>query len=168
MRLRLAPLPGAILCLASLPTRADVVWPALFLETRLITWWTIGLGLLVEFFFVRGLFSLTVKKAAIATVAANAVSAVLGLPLIPIAGIAWEFFPGQLYMRAMNWGTFNPITWAATFALACFITTVIEALVYRHAFKFSVHRREFSWLLLANALSVGVAFASLFIVPVQS
>jgi hypothetical protein len=151
-----------------MPAGADLVWPALFLETRLITWWTIAIGLVVEFFFVRTLFSLTVKKAAIATVAANAVSALLGVPLIPLAGIAWEFFPAQLYMGALKWGTFNPITWAATFVLACLITTVIEALVYRYAFKFTVRRREFSWLLFANALSIGVAFGSLFVVPVKS
>src|ERR1700756_2632395 len=134
MNSRWAVFAGAILCLASLPGYADVVWPALFLETRLITWWTIALGLLIEFFFVRWLFSLTAKKAAIATVVANAVSALLGIPLIPIAGIAWEFFPASLYMRAWNWGTFNPVTWAATFVLACLITTVIEALVYRYGF----------------------------------
>jgi hypothetical protein len=49
--------------------------------------------------------------------------------------------------------------------LACLITTAIEALVYRYGFKFLVRRREFIWLTVANALSVGVAFASLFIFP---
>lgn len=143
-----------------------MVWPALYLEERIFTQWAIGLGLLIEFFFVRWLFALSIRKAVIATTIANAVSALIGILLIPLAGIVWEFFPGILYMGPLGWGTFNPITWTATFALACLITTVIEALVYRGGFKFKVGRREFIWLVVANSFSVGAAFASLFIVPV--
>jgi hypothetical protein len=159
---------GTAFVFIALPATADMVWPALYLETRIFTWWTIGVGLLVEFFFVRRLFDLNVRKAAIATATANAVSAVLGVPLIPIAGIIWELFPGSLYMGPLNWGTFNPITWGATFLLACFVTSVIEALVYKHGFKYRVSRRTFGWLILANSISVGVAFASLFVFPVRS
>jgi hypothetical protein len=145
-----------------------MVWPALYLETRIFTWWAIGLGVLIEFFFVRWLFALSVRKAVIATTVANAVSALVGIPLIPLAGIVWEFFPGMIYMGPLHWGTFNPITWGGTFVLACLITTVIEALVYRYGFKFLVRRREFIWLIVANAFSVGAAFASLFMFPVRS
>jgi hypothetical protein len=160
---------GIGFCTVALPATADMVWPALYLETRILTWWTIGLGLIIEFFFVRWLFALSIRKAVIATVIANAVSAVAGVPLIPLAGIAWDFFPGIiLYQAPLHWGTFNPVAWAATFVMACLITTVIEALVYRHGFKFVVRRREFIWLLVANSLSVGVAFTSLFVFPVKS
>jgi hypothetical protein len=159
---------GVALGAAVLPATADVVWPALYLETRLFTWWTIGLGLLVEFFIVRWLFALPIGKAAIATVVANAVTAIAGVPLIPLAGIIWEFFPGMLYTGPLHWGTFNPITWVATFLLACLVTTAIEALVYRYGFKLRVGLREFVWLTIANSLSVGVAFASLFIFPIEN
>jgi hypothetical protein len=165
---RLQVIVGGGFFFVALPASADMVWPALYLETRLFTWWTIGLGLLIEFFFVRWLFSLSVSKAAIATTTANAVSAIAGVPLIPLAGIAWEFFPGLLYTGPLGWGTFNPVTWGATFLLGCLITTLIEALVYRYGFKYLVRRREFLWLGLANSLSVGVAFSSLFVFPVQS
>jgi hypothetical protein len=124
--------------------------------------------LFIEFFIVRWLFALPVRKAAIATVVANTVSAPAGVPLVPIAGIIWEFFPGTLYMGPLSWGTFNPITWVATFLLACLVTTAIEALVYRHSFKFRVGRREFIWLTVANSLSVGVALGSLFVFPVKN
>lgn len=79
-----------IFILFLLPTTAyaNVVWPALYLETRLFSWWAIGIGLLVEFFFIKWLFTLPVKKASMATVSANAVSAVAGIILIPLAGIA--------------------------------------------------------------------------------
>lgn len=168
MRNARAALLGIGFYTVALPATADVVWPALYLETRIFTWWAIGLGLLIEFFFVRWLFTLSIRKAVIATTIANAVSALIGVPFIPLAGVVWEFFPGMLYMGPLHWGTFNPITWGATFVLACLITTVIEVLVYRYGFKFLVRRREFTWLAVANSFSVGVAFASLFIFPVKS
>jgi hypothetical protein len=99
------------LAFATWPTlaMADVVWPALFLEIRLLSWWAIASGLLAEYLFVRWLFSLSIKRAVIATVSANAASTVLGILLIPLAGIAWEIFPGSVYMGILKWGTFNPI-----------------------------------------------------------
>lgn len=75
---------------------ADLVWPALYLETRLFSWWAISVGLIVEYFFVRKLFGLAPKRAAIADLSANTISAVAGILLIPVAGIVWEFFPGAL------------------------------------------------------------------------
>jgi hypothetical protein len=158
---------GVPLLFFSQPAVSDVVWPALYLETRLFTWWAIGLGLLIEFFFVRWLFALSPTKAALATLAANAVSALLGFVLIPLSGIVWEVFPGLLIYPLFHMGTFNPLTWAATFILACLVTTGLEAIVYRFGFKFMVRRREFGWLLIANALSVAVAFVSVFVAPPQ-
>lgn len=158
----------AALFLAPCSAIADVVWPALFLETRMFTWWTIGGGLLLEFFVVWWLFRLNALKAAIATFVANAASALLGVPLVPIAGVIWEIFPGSIYMKLLGWGTFNPVTWVATFLFTCLINTVIEAAVYKRIFKFEVRRRQFAWLFVANALSVGLAFGSLFVLPVQT
>ncbi|MDO6388462.1 hypothetical protein [Uliginosibacterium sp. 31-12] len=146
---------------------ADVVWPALYLETRLFSWWAISIGLIAEVIFVKWLFAIPMKRAAIVTTVANAASSVAGILLIPLAGIAWEFFPGLLYMKALNWGTFNPITWLATFVLACLVNTAIESFVYRKAYQFPIKRREFGWIFIANAVSVGVAFGSLFVVPIQ-
>lgn len=82
-------------------------------------------------------------------------------------GSAWEIFPGLLFYRALNWGTFNPLTWLATFLLAVFITTYIEAYIYRRGFKLQVRRREFRLVFLANALSVGIAFGSLCVIPLN-
>jgi hypothetical protein len=159
---------GILALLVSSVASADVVWPALFLETRLFSWWAIAIGLVAEYLFVRWLFRLSIRRAVVATVVANGISAIVGIPLIPLAGLAWEFFPGSIYMQVLNWGTFNPITWAATFVLACLINTGIEALVYKKGFKLKVGRREFWWIFVANAISVGLAFITLFVVPVQS
>lgn len=58
-----------ILCLFSLfiasPAHADVVWPALYLISRMATWWSISLGLLVEYLFVRKLTGFDIKKSII-------------------------------------------------------------------------------------------------------
>lgn len=148
---------------------ANVVWPALYLETRLFSWWAISVGLVIEYFFVRWLFGLPPIRAVIADIAANAASAVVGVVLIPVAGIAWEVFPASVYNWALEWGTFNPITWVGTLLLACVINVVLEGFVYRKAFKvdFKIRSKGFGWLVLANAFSVGVAFASLWIAPIK-
>lgn len=148
---------------------ANMVWPALYLETRLFTGWAITLGLVVEYLFIRHLFRLSPWRALQADLAANAVSALAGVVLIPLGGVAWELFPGALYMWALDWGTFNPITWAGTFLLACLINASLEGAVYKRAFKVALpfRSRQFGGLVLANAVSVGAALASLWVVPVR-
>jgi hypothetical protein len=147
---------------------ADLVWPALFLEARILSWWAIGLGLLVELFFLRWLTGFSWAKSLVADIAMNAASSLLGILLIPLAGIAWEFFPGILLYKLLNIGTFNPATWVATFLFAVFINSAVETLVLRYAYKQGPFKRFFWWLALANAISVGLAFASVFRYPPQT
>ncbi len=151
------------LLMAAVPARADVVWPALFLETRLVTWWAISAGLVAEYLFIRHLFGFGIKKSLLADVSINAASTLLGILLIPIAGIAWEFFPGIILYKVFNVGTFNPGTWVATFLMAVAINAALESLVIRWVFKTKVGKRGFWGLFLANAISVGIAFGSLFV-----
>jgi len=153
--------------LISLPVKADVVWPALYLEMRLFSWWAIGLGLIVEFFFIWKVFSLPLKRALMADIAANTASALLGVVLIPLAGIAWEVFPGLAFYHFLNVGTFNPITWSATFIFACLINALLESYVLKYFFKLPFTKKTFFWLVLANVVSVGVAFGSLWWNPVE-
>ena len=61
---------------------ANAVWPALYLETRLFSLWPILIGLVVEYFFVLKLLVAVPKQAAIATIAANTASALLGIIII--------------------------------------------------------------------------------------
>jgi hypothetical protein len=149
---------------------ANMVWPALYLETRLFSWWAITVGLVIEYLFIRRLFNLAPKRAAIATFTANAASAVAGVIFIPVSGIVWELFPGSLYMWAFGWGTFNPLTWGGTVFLACLINAFIESVIYRKVFKVSlvIKSKAFLWLVVANAFSVGVALASMWVVPVRA
>lgn len=141
---------------------ADVVWPALYLETRLFSWWAITFGLVVEYFFVRTIFNLPIKKATIATFTANFVSSLVGLLAIPIASIFLEISPGIVIHKLFNIGTFNPFTWGATFVIACLINSLIESAIYIKVFKLSffICSKTFSWVFIAN-------IASLWVVPLE-
>ena len=57
---------------------ANVIWPAALLAGRMLSWWVIAASLLIEAAFAWQAFRLTPLKALAATIAANAVSAVLG------------------------------------------------------------------------------------------
>lgn len=156
------PIVPALLMIA-VPVRANLVWPALYLENRLVTWWAIAIGLAVEYMFVRRLFGFGVKKAILADACMNLASTLLGIVLIPIAGIAWEFFSGIILSDLFNVGTFNLGTWVMTFFFATAINAAIESLVIRMAFKTAVGKRGFSGLFMANAISVAAALGSLLV-----
>jgi hypothetical protein len=161
-----------LITLLLLPTiaYANVVWPALYLETRLFSWWAILCGLVVEFFFVFKLLTPHPKQAAIHVTLANTASAILGIVLIPALGLGYEFSPGQFINDLLDTGTFNPFTWVITFLIACSVNVVIEGLIYKHVFKlnFLIKSKMFLWFMLANSISVGIALASVFIYPVQA
>jgi hypothetical protein len=131
----------------------------------MLAWWAIGLGLLVELFFVRFLTGFGWLKSAIVDITMNAASALLGVFLIPVAGIAWEYTAGIALYKLFDIGTFNPGTWTATFLFATFINAALEASVLRYGFKQRPFKRLFWWLALANAISVGIALGSLLIWP---
>jgi hypothetical protein len=146
---------------------ADVVWPALFLETRLATWWSVSIGLFVEFLIIWRAFDLSVKKALLVDFVANIVSALLGIILIPLAGVAWEVFPGLVFYKVFHIGTFNPATWSATYLFAVAINASLEWAVIQRGFKIPIGKRGFWIMVGANAVSVAVAFGSLFVFPVK-
>ncbi|HKP82194.1 MAG TPA: hypothetical protein VJT69_09255 [Pyrinomonadaceae bacterium] len=146
---------------------ADVIWPALFLESRLRSTWIILAGLVIEYFVVWRVTSLGAWRSILADVAINIASTVLGIVLIPLAGIAWEFFPGIFLYKIFNLGTFNPATWTVTFCMAVVINAALEMTVLRIWFQQHFGKDLFGWLCLANALSVGLAMASFLIYPAR-
>jgi hypothetical protein len=138
----------------------DIIWPAAFLERRLLSVWVILAGLLIEYFFVWRITNLGALRALWANLGMNAASTVLGIILLPVLGLLVAVFPGELF------GTFNPITWGLTYCLAVFLNTWIEYLVLWKIFKQVMGKKQFWLLILANALSVGVAFASFLVFPI--
>ena len=133
----------------------------------MVTWWSISLGLVVEYLFVRQLTGFDIKKSIVVDISMNAASSLLGMILIPLAGVGWEFFPGIIIYKLFNIGTFNPGTWAATFFIAVFINAWLENFVIYKCFKRKLGWRGFWWLSLANAASVGIAFISLWLFPTE-
>lgn len=86
---------------------------------------------------------------------------------IPLAGIVWEVFPGLVFYKVFNVGTFNPVTWAATYLLAVAINAGLEWTVIQKGFRLSIGKRGFWIIASANAISVAVAFGSLSVFPVE-
>jgi hypothetical protein len=153
----------AALGVALLPVvaRADVVWPALVLEDRILTWWSIAAGLLAEWPVVRYLTRTTWTKSFLLNALTNLASTLVGIFLIPAGGFLTDFIPELLF----NTGTFNPATWTLAVLFAAAANAVIEGFVLRFALKLKFERRVFWWLLGANLISVGAAMASVLISP---
>jgi hypothetical protein len=137
---------------------ANVIWPALYLLGRLISFWVILSGLFVEFFFVWRLTGLNLKQSIWADIAMNLASALLGLILIPFLGLI-VVLPFQ--------ATFGLASWIATFFVAVFINASVESLVLLRGFKQKIGQKEFWLICLANALSVGIAFGSFWLYPIR-
>jgi hypothetical protein len=151
----------------SSPAHADIIWPAIYLVSRMVTWWSISLGLIVEYLFVRKLTQFGVVKSIIVDLSMNAASCLLGTILILILGIGWEFFPGIVLYKVFNISTFNPGTWTANFFMAVFVNALLENFVINKGFKKKLGWRGFWWLSLANGASVGIALISLSLFPLE-
>jgi hypothetical protein len=150
---------------SSMTILADVVWPSLFLANRLMTWWIIGAGFLIEFFFVLWLTRAAPVRAGLMTVVMNVVSTAVGVLGIPLSGLLWELIATVTLLPLFNWGTFNPVTWIVSCLLATLLNALIEVASLRLIFKIPLTRRLFWWLALANFITVGMALASIMVSP---
>lgn len=145
---------------------ANVIWPAAILTERSLAWWIVPLSLVIEFFFVWAAFRLTVADAVWTTIGANAASAAVGLFAVPYLGV---LFAAVLYTTsvgaAIDWEDFGVADWAVTFFMAVAFNLAIELAVFRYGYRLDVDRRA-AWLILAaNAITAGLALASLQAVP---
>ncbi|MCB9747942.1 MAG: hypothetical protein H6755_05975 [Candidatus Omnitrophica bacterium] len=145
------------------PAFADVVWPAMFLEMKMLIWWVIAFGLIIEYVFLRIFFKMRILEGIKICIVMNFISTLLGIILIPLSGIAWEIVPGMIIYPIFNMGTFNPLTWSATFILAVLVNLKVESWTIIKIFKRKMQKREYFFLALANAFSVGIAYYCLFI-----
>jgi hypothetical protein len=148
------------------PIIADMVWPALVLERRILSVLPITVGLVVEWLALwLGGFGLPWRKAAAVDLVMNTASTGAGILALPLLGFLWEIFPGLLLFKVFHVGTFNPGTWLATLAIAILATTAIEATVLRWGFEIVLGSRRLLVLCAANVVSVAIAFASLWTNP---
>ena len=125
---------------------ADMVWPAMFLGSKLTSWWVILSGLVIEYFFVLPLTKFNLKQSFVIDITMNLVSTILGYLLILLFGMGAGLFP---------------FPWLATFILAVIINGLLESFVVTLFLKTRIGWRLFGWLCLANTLSVGLAMISL-------
>jgi hypothetical protein len=150
------------------PILADVVWPALYIMERSYTWWGIMLGLVVEYLALRGIAHVTWKKAAIAVVAVNAASSLLGYVAIPLLTLGWEFVLEYTVYQVIRLGTFNLFGWVSTVIVIGAITGFPEYFLLTKAFKIQFRsKRPWLWWWLANCVSVFIAFLTVLIWPVH-
>jgi hypothetical protein len=136
---------------------ANLVWPAVYVTMGLVTWWVVAAGLAIETVGLGLLLRTSLAKSFLLAFSMNAISAVLGVVLVPLAGIAYEFLPGLLINWLFAWGTFNPVAWAATFLLAAGINATVEGTVLSKGFGISLNRTHKLWLVALNFGTVALA-----------
>ena len=126
----------------------------------------IAASLVIETAFVWQAFRLSALKAFLATLAANAASAAIGLFAVPFLGLLFEVsLQGSGIAVKIDWDAFSLAGWIVTFAMAVAFNLAIELAVYRYGFKLALDRRVVLLIALANVLTVGIAFASLDVIP---
>jgi hypothetical protein len=138
-------------------TYANMVWPALYTETKLSSVPIIGLSLVIEYFFFKWLFTINVRQAIRYTILANLISGLLGLFLRPIAGIAYELSLGGIINLLFNWGTFNPIAWIFVPILGGVINAFLELLTIRLIWKQKFNKRNYLFLWMINTVTIAIA-----------
>lgn len=147
------------------PILANIVWPALYLTSRMFALYPIVGGLFVELIFVRYVTKLRVSRCVTACITMNLVSAALGVILIPVSGIAWELLASITINPLFDLGTFNPVTWSVTALLAAGVNTAVEGKVLQTNLNITLGRRGYWLLFAANLVSVGIACVSVLLRP---
>ncbi len=136
---------------------ANIVWPALYTESKVSSVPIILLSLIIEFFFFKWLFKLNVRKAVYYTVVANTVSGIFGLFLRPLSGIVWEVSLGMAMMWLFDWGTFNPVTWFSVPILGGVVNAFLELLTIRIVWKQKINKRNYFLTWGINLITVAIA-----------
>jgi hypothetical protein len=144
---------------------ANLVWPALYLVGRMSAILPIAAGLIVEFVFLRYATSLRGFRCIRAALAMNLASALFGIVLIPIFGLAWEVVAAVTIYPLFDVGTFNPATWIATALLAAVANAAIEGQVLKRFFGMMLNRKIFVQLTAVNLVTVSLALLSLHLDP---
>lgn len=130
---------------------ANVVWPSLYILSQIYCWYIIVLGLVVEFFAIKFFGKASWKKSAIIAAVMNAISALVGLVLIPVSGILTEFL-----LFPFEQGTFHLSHWIVDYVFVALVNTCIEGLSIKWIFKYEF-KHVFWWLFAANAVSVALS-----------
>jgi len=147
------------LTIIALPTlaHADIVWPALYAETKVSSFPIITLSLLIEYYFFKWLFKLDVKQAVFYTLAANIFSGIVGLFLRPLSGIVYELSLGIVINWLFNWGTFNPVAWFFVPITGGAINSILELGIIRIIWKEKITKKNYYLTWLINIFTISIA-----------
>lgn len=127
---------------------ADMVWPSLYIVGQYYSWYVILAGLLVETITAHIFLKTSWIKSFGIMLVINAISALVGLLLIPLSGILVEFLT-----IPFGGGTFQLSHWILDYLCVILANTCIEGLALKLIFKYHF-KTNFWWLLGANAISV--------------
>ncbi|MDR1190825.1 MAG: hypothetical protein LBK60_04050 [Verrucomicrobiales bacterium] len=143
-----------------------MTWPSLHLVESLGAWWCVSVSVIIEgvIFWLVG--KMRWWRALIGTLAANGVAKFTGtILLLPIAGLWLEFFADSTYKNWLPRDAFNPLTWMLTGLLAIVINTLIDSVVLWLCGLSDWTRRLIFSVLIANTVSVAIAYLVLFYFP---
>lgn len=138
-------------------TYANMVWPALYTETKVSSLPIILLSLVIEFFFFKWLFKIDIKKAIYYTIVANIASGIIGLFLRPLSGIAYELSLGAIVNWLFDWGTFNPVAWFFVPIIGGAINAFLELQTIRLIWKHKIDKKNYFLTWIINTVTVAIA-----------
>ncbi|HQP10568.1 MAG TPA: hypothetical protein PKV41_04220 [Candidatus Omnitrophota bacterium] len=149
----------AIVSFLGIPALAygNMVWPALYVETKINSLPIIASSLALEYLAIRWLFQVGIRQSFLYTVIANLASGVIGLALRPLSGILWEVSLGQAVIFLFRWGTFNPVAWFFVPVIGGALNAGLELLCIKLVWKEKFTRRRFFAFWAVNWLTVGIA-----------
>lgn len=139
--------------------KANMIWPSIYIVEQYLTWYVIIAGLIIETAAARHFLKTQWLKSFLIMLAANAISAIVGIVLIPFSGIIVE-----LLTIPFGGGTFDISHWILDYIFAILCNTCIEGLALKLIFKYKF-KPNFWWLFAANALSIIICIISLLLLP---
>lgn len=137
-----------MLTLIPFGANANIVWPSIYIICQYYTWYVIAIGLVIEIVAAKFFLNTSWIKAFLIATVANIMSALLGIPLIPISG-----FIGEFILLPFTSATFHLSHWIFDYLLVVICNTLVEDLTIKLMFKYPF-KKNFWWLFVANAISV--------------
>lgn len=127
---------------------ANMIWPSIYIVEQYYVWYVILAGLVIEIVAAHFFLKTNWGRSILIMFVANAISAILGLLLIPVSGIVVE-----ILTTPFGGGTFQISHWILDYLCAVFANTLVEGLSLKWIFKYTF-KSNFWWLFCANLVSV--------------
>lgn len=127
---------------------ANMIWPSIYIVEQYYVWYIILSGLFIEILAAHLFLKTNWRRSIFIMFVANAISALLGLLLIPVSGIVVE-----LLTLPFGGGTFQLSHWILDYLCVVLANTIVEGMSLKRIFKLKF-KSNFLWLFCANLISV--------------